>query len=157
MDPEETERTLSLNGGELLALDWVTCAHGDTITAEDVAIELMDWSKLRERIWRGIIRCEIAQGEIPAQSPMPPPPETDFVLSEHEAAMLLGMVPTTFRWGPGEDVGFSLKLKIAQLLWGGEEHERHTEAAQVATELAAIFGPITASTGTSTPTTLPEA
>ena len=107
---------------ELLVLDWVLSgqgAHADLAIMEN----LMRWRDLRERVWRGIISAQLDSG----------PALMDF--TETEAEELLAIVPTTFRWGTGEDCGFSLKQRLAESLWGRSEHD----SAEKRKQMRALF------------------
>jgi len=107
---------------ELLVLDWVFCgqgAHADLALMEN----LMRWRDLRERVWRGIMSAQLDKG----------PALMDF--TETETEELLALVPTTFRWGTGEDVGFSLKQRLAESLWGQAEQD----AAEKRKQMRALF------------------
>lgn len=99
---------------ELLVLDWIFSAHGDTVTLQTQE-ELMRWRDLRERVWRGLLAAKLSNG--PALIEIAP----------SECEELLALVPTTFRWGTGEDVGFNLKSRLALELWGAEVQDRHTK------------------------------
>ena len=97
---------------ELLVLDYILSAQGAAISSAQ-RDDLMRWRDLRERVWRGIIDASLVEGPAPVD------------LTEAECTELLAMLPTTFRWGTGEDVGFALKRRIADELWGAEQTERH--------------------------------
>lgn len=104
---------------ELLVLDWILCAQGQH--ADLAVIEnLMRWRDLRERVWRGIISSTLDKSG-PAL----------VELSEIECEELLALIPTTFRWGTGEDVGFSLKQRLANELWETAERDNQTKREQV--------------------------
>jgi hypothetical protein len=113
---------------ELWLIDWVLCGQGESVNGEKLAA-LMGWSDLRERVWRAQIEAELATTD-PTH-----PAEAEMELSREELEQLLSVLPTTFRWGPGEDVGFALKRRVAQQLWGAEATERH----KVNAAIAAIF------------------
>lgn len=107
---------------ELLVLDWVLCGQG--AHAELALMEnLMRWRELRERVWRGIMASSLDHG----------PALMDF--TETETEELLAIVPTTFRWGTGEDVGFALKCRLAASLWGQAEED----AAEKRKQMRALF------------------
>ena len=107
---------------ELLVLDWILCGQG---SHADLALmeNLMRWRDLRERVWRGIMSAQLDAG----------PALMDF--TETETEELLALVPTTYRWGTGEDVGFSLKQRLAESLWGQSEHD----AAEKRKSMRALF------------------
>ncbi|HEY3118761.1 MAG TPA: hypothetical protein VGK54_18625 [Chloroflexota bacterium] len=114
---------------ELWVIDWVLCSQGESVNGQKLEA-LMSWRDLRERIWRAQMSAELAT-EDPAK-----PAEAEIELSPEEYELLLAIVPTTFRWGTGEDCGFSLKRRIAQELWGAEETEKHS----LTMSIAAMFG-----------------
>ena len=114
---------------ELWLIDWVICGQGESVTGEKLG-SLMSWGDLRERVWRAQISAELA-----TQDPSKPA-EAELDLTPAECDQLMAIIPTTFRWGTGEDCGFSLKRKIAQELWGSDEQGKQS----VARSLAAIFG-----------------
>ena len=114
---------------ELWVIDWVISGQGESVNGEKLE-SLMSWRDLRERIWRAQISAELATKD-PAK-----PAEAELELSPAELEQLMAIVPTTFRWGTGEDCGFALKRRISQELWGAEEGEKHS----VNMSLAAIFG-----------------
>lgn len=114
---------------ELWLIDWVLCGQGETLT-KDKLEAMMSWKDLRERVWRAQLAAELASSN-PTKSA-----EADLEMSTEELEQLLAILPTTFRWGTGEDVGFTLKRRVAQELWQAEETERHKMNAA----LASIFG-----------------
>lgn len=110
---------MKLNLGELLLLDWITSAQGEKASAH-VRDDLMRWRDLRERVWRSIIFCGLGSDA-----------EVSMDLQLAECEELLCLLPTTFRWGTGEDVGYSLKMGLASELWGSEETDRHAGLERV--------------------------
>ena len=104
--------------GELLLLDWIFCGQGQGATLQTQE-ELMRWRDLRERVWRGLLWYKLSNEAASVE------------LSPTECEELLALVPTTFRGGTGEDVGFSLKTRLASELWGAEEQERHAKMKQM--------------------------
>jgi hypothetical protein len=113
---------------ELWVVDWVLCAQGEAVTGDKLDA-LMGWRELRERVWRAQLAAELASQD-PAK-----PADAEIELSPGECEQLLAVLPTTFRWGTGEDVGFALKRRLAQELWAADEAEKH----KVNAALAAIF------------------
>ena len=101
---------MNLSVEELLLLDWVLCAQGEKADPETLQ-KLDGWRDLRERVWRAIVRHDMTI--------LPGPVEME--VTEYECGQLLMLLPTTFRWGTGEDVGFTLKRKCAAQLWQGDE------------------------------------
>lgn len=119
---------MKLSQPELWVIDWVLCAQGETVTNEKLEA-LMSWRDLRERVWRAELAAQL---ENPDKAK---PAEAELELSSSECEQLLAILPTTFRWGTGEDVGFTLKRRVAQELWAADEAERH----RVNAALASIF------------------
>ena len=111
---------------ELLVLDWVFCAQGEKAISQ-LRDELMRFSHLRERVWRAILLAALESAT---------PAEAVIELHPSECEELLALVPTTFRWGTGNDVGFSLKQRLAEELWGAEERERYEGLAK----MKALYG-----------------
>ena len=107
---------------ELTLLDWILCGQGNHA---DLALveNLMRWRDLRERVWRGIMAAKLDNGHA----------LMDF--TETETEELLALVPTTWRWGTGEDVGFSMKERLAESLWGQSEQD----AAEKRKQMRALF------------------
>jgi hypothetical protein len=120
---------MRLPQSELWLIDWVICGQGEAAIGGDKLGALMGWAELRERVWRAQIGAELSTTD-PTH-----PAEAEIELSQAECEQLLAILPTTFRWGTGEDVGFGLKRRVAQELWGAEMMERH----QMDATLAAIF------------------
>ena len=110
---------------ELLLIDWMLSSQA-SVLSEKVIEDLMAWRDERERVWRALIRADLAKAG-----------EGEIEFTDDECDQLLALIPTTFRWGAGEDVGYSLKLKLAALLWGDEETENHESTEK----LRALFGP----------------
>lgn len=102
---------------ELWIMDWVLCAQGETATPQK-RDELMAWRALRERVWQAQL---LAAHDDTDKAPG----EASIELTLAECEELLALVPTTFRWGTGEDVGFSLKRRLATELWGDEMTDKH--------------------------------
>jgi len=97
--------TIKVNRDELLLLDWTTGSASHLIPNADLD-ELAKWHEFRMSVWTAI-------DSLSAESP-----EADFPLSEADAKILMAVVPTTFRWGTGEDCGYSLKMKLSKFLQG---------------------------------------
>ena len=106
---------MKLSTDELLLLDWVFSTQGAKASGETLD-DLMRWRTLRERVWRALLL-----GRLSANDKGSPEPPIDLDGFEEE---LLALLPTTFRWGPGEDCGITLKFKLAAELWETEERER---------------------------------
>ena len=104
---------MRLPTAELLLLDWLLCGQGEK-AAGQLLDDLSRWNPLRERIWRSIIESQWTDDKTGTLE-----------IEDYRALELMALVPTTFKWGTGEDVGFTLKNRLADLLWGEEERERH--------------------------------
>lgn len=89
-----------LNPGEMLLIDWILCGPSH-ILPEGGIQELLVWQPLRLMCWQGI-RCDVV--------------DYPLALPETDANILVALCPTTFRWGVGEDVGFTLKMKLAKFV-----------------------------------------
>lgn len=108
----EDAKRLQLNRGELLLLDWIL-VYPMPNTGADLDWH-MEWQKVRLNIWSGIEELEErAKGNLEVV--------TDLVLKDNEVNVLLALVPTTFRWGDGDDCGMSLKIKLYRALVGAED------------------------------------
>ena len=133
-------RTITLPPSELWIIDWITCAQGTPETGEKLG-QLMGWQDLRERIWRAQLQASIrTRAQILVEKPTisqddltrdmsDPKNQVDavVVLTVPEMHQLLVLIPTTWRWGTGEDAGFSLKCRLADELWGAEEREKYED------------------------------
>jgi hypothetical protein len=108
---------MRLTFGELCLLDWVL--HFPVGSSDRDHLEWLSrrWRPLREDVWKGI-RALQRNKELK---------EAEVEIPEEEALLLMAMVPTTFRWGTGEDVGFSLKLKLSEALWEEKTGEKGEE------------------------------
>ena len=126
---EGKAKLMELNRDELMLLDWLFCGHGDPVTTEQ-RDGLMRWAHLRRRVWVTVIELDLATKELATAS------AADLDLSRDEQEELLALVPTTFRWGPGEDCGLSLKRKLAYELYGADTIEEYAERQK----LRALFG-----------------
>ena len=92
---------LVLTQGELLLVDWIICGASHLLLDTDLGDLVAKWEPLRLRCWQAI-------GTNLASCPLE--------MDTSEAHVVLAICPTTFRWGVGDDVGFSLKLKLAKYL-----------------------------------------
>ena len=113
------QRALKLNRDELLLLDWVL--HHPTPTLTPDLDWHMRWKDLREVIWRGIHVITNNEKQAAAQGKQNQPESITVALDTSDIHVLLALTPTTFRWGPGDDCGFSLKVKLFRYLSGEEE------------------------------------
>lgn len=105
-----------LNLGELLLV--VHSLSNSTRFLPDSTWEsLMVWRDMRERVWDAIYNLTNTDAHISDA-------DRAFVSFEPtEAHQLLAIVPVTFRWGVGEDVGFSLSLILHRYSVGRYEFE----------------------------------
>jgi hypothetical protein len=120
---------MQLTQGELWLLDWVTSMHGETATPEQ-RDKLMAWRPLRERIWRAQLLATLATAKDVLT-------DASLDLTPAECEELLALLPVTFRWGTGDDVGFMLKSRLASELWGEEMVAEHESLKS----LKAMFAP----------------
>ena len=109
---------LETTSEELQLLDWVLCLQGSPVDGQKLG-DLAAWGELREGLWRNLLQASLGETRLSID------------LSEHDALSLLALLPTTFRWATGNDVGLSLKLKVAAGLWGDEETSRHEWAEKL--------------------------
>jgi len=130
---------VKLNYEELLVLDWISHFPVGSTDQDHLKWLEENFSLLREDIWRNISVLQEEQkqkeAEIKELQRVSPetarasqraraaekkeiPRELELEISRDQAKLLMTMVPTTFRWGTGEDAGFNLKLKLARALWG---------------------------------------
>lgn len=131
---------VKLNYEELLVLDWIS--HFPVGSTDQDHLEWLNqnFSLLQEDIWRNILalqeeqkqkKAEIERQQLVLRETTPSrqrmktttkgeeiEKEMELEIPEEKAQLLMTMVPTTFRWGTGEDAGFNLKLKLARALWG---------------------------------------
>lgn len=112
---------ITLNSDELLLLDFIL-----SYPMPSVSVELnwhMEWYDFRLQIWQKIHEFknqELICIEEHKAKPQNPVASIDIDLTD--ARVLMSLVPTTFRWGPGEDCGYSLKLKLYRYITGEEEY-----------------------------------
>lgn len=97
-------KPLFLETGELLLLDWIMCTASNLILGADLDTLVHKYDDLRLKVWQAISTAKVMPAEI--------------YLNMDELEEFMALVPTTFRWGTGPDVGYTLKLKIAQGLMG---------------------------------------
>lgn len=93
--------------GELLLLDWCLCAPSRILPGLNDLDDVMKWKDMRYDIWDALRRMAVKNLK-----------ETNLPIQKHEAATLMGIVPTTFRWGTGPDCGYTLKTKLARYAYG---------------------------------------
>ena len=131
---------VKLNYEELLVLDWIS--HFPVGSTDQDHLEWLEenFSLLQEDIWRNILalqeeqkqkKAEIERQQLVLRETTPSrqrmktttkgeeiEKEMELEIPEEKAQLLMTIIPTTFRWGTGEDAGFNLKLKLARALWG---------------------------------------
>jgi hypothetical protein len=99
--PPDDQPTLVLSRGELLLVDWIICGASRLLLDQSLDALTSDWKSERLAIWAALAH-----------------ESESFVyqLDRTPAFILLAACPTTFRWGVGDDVGYSLKMKLAKYL-----------------------------------------
>ena len=112
----DTAGPLLLDEDELLLLDWAICAASRLLPqSDDLDYLISAWGALRSAVWEALDICYPKRLKPGETGPLP----TAWLdLNMPTARPLLAVLPTTFRWGTGEDVGYSLKRKLAQYLRG---------------------------------------
>lgn len=115
-DWELPQLKVGLNRDEYLLIDWILCGASRLIPNIETDELVNKWHPLRMRVWDKFIGDNIKKfTDEKAEQDVPMDTET--------ARFLLGIAPTTFRWGTGADCGLSLKLKLAEFLHKeGENH-----------------------------------
>ena len=98
---ERQDSPVILSQGELLMIDWIICGASRLLADYTIGDLVSTWEGLRLNLWQAI-----ATGA--ASRPL--------ALPRQEARVIFAICPTTFRWGMGDDVGFSLKLRLAQFI-----------------------------------------
>ena len=96
---------VDLNQSELLLLDWCCCGASRILPAGDMESLVLPWHTVRLSIWECLLELKAKSSQL-ARLP----------LIDLDAKALLAVCPTTFRWGTGEDCGYTLKTKLAQML-----------------------------------------
>ena len=102
-------------------LDWLLCfpqQSGDYAHLEKLAEA---WYPFRKALWEVLLT-------FPSKEPEKAPPMS-LELEITESRQLLAIVPTTFRFAAGVDLGLSFKTKLADALWGPDDEQRAATAA----------------------------
>lgn len=102
--------TLQLTFDELRLVDWIICGASRLMAEADTGYLVTVWEPLRLKLWEAI---DVADS--PCEHPV--------YIPYTEAQALFAICPTTFQWGVGQDVGLSLKVKLARLLAPEMFHE----------------------------------
>ena len=110
---------------ELQLMDWLYCGQSEHASPALLG-PLMDYQDLRERIWRALLLAALDDKPGPSTNSVIQG-EASIELSDAEMVELLALIPTTFRWGTGDDVGYPLKCRIAGELWGAEIEDQHAK------------------------------
>ena len=92
---------LLLSKGEMLLLDWVL--HFPMPSGYTDIDWHMGWRDLRMNLWHQISSTDNTSSAV-------------VWVERDNVHVLLALVPTTFVWSTGEDVGYSLKVKLAAAL-----------------------------------------
>ena len=108
----QTDKPIVLSQGELLLCDWIICGASRLIP-EAGLLELGNWTTLRLGLWQAIATNAESR---------------PLALDGSDARTLLALCPTTFRWGVGDDVGFSLKMKLARFIAPELFHDDENQA-----------------------------
>ena len=103
-----SQKTLNLEIGELLLLDWIFCSASNLIPGIHIDELMANYHDFRMRIWKAFTEMKGSLGEI--------------AINPGLMRELMTLVPTTFRWGTGPDVGYTLKMKIARELLSEATH-----------------------------------
>jgi len=106
---------IKITAEELMLLDWILCSGSALIPNATVDDLVERWSAVRFDVWKCLSDIERQKrGPLAAVS---------LVMDEFTAKILLALTPTTFRWGTGQDCGFSLKMKLFHFLSGEREND----------------------------------
>ena len=115
---------LSISWSELLLLDWLICESMQNMGQEHLEWLIDGYGSLRRRIWETVLLFPTD-----ATKALLAPEQSIVLEGEAEAQLLLTIIPTTFRFAAGPDLGLSLKTKLAAALWGPSEEQRAATAA----------------------------
>ena len=96
---------VDVNQNELLLLDWCLCGASRILPVIDLESLVTPWHMLRMGIWECMAELKAKSSQL-----------SHLALTDDDAKILLAICPTTFRWGTGEDCGYILKTKLAQML-----------------------------------------
>lgn len=107
-----TPSGVALTSHECLLLDYTLSSYARLIP-EWTTEGLMRWERLRGAVWQALDLMNKDDKGVPSLDG-----SCIIVIPQSEAAILLALVPTTYRWGTGPDVAVPLKLKLSQCLRG---------------------------------------
>ncbi|NIR13698.1 MAG: hypothetical protein GWN86_07010 [Desulfobacterales bacterium] len=107
---------------ELLLIDWALCSSSGCIPGASLQ-ELQEWRPFRESLWEVII-----DADFPGPNNVNPKPNP-FDVGPVNASILLPIIPTSFRWGTGPDCGFTLKIKLAKVIFGRDPNANKNQAS----------------------------
>ena len=110
---------IKVNEEELLLLDWVVGSASGLIPGATLDELMTNWSFLRFDVWQHIYELKKLQssGSSTAGKELP------LSMDDWTARTLLAIVPTTFRWGTGQDCGYSIKMKLCRFLIGERDDD----------------------------------
>lgn len=109
LPPDGSQDRISLNRHELLLLDYTLCPLPRWLPDDQADV----WKDFRLSVWAGLDTWSNRPNTISDTST-----NHALAITKAEATVLLYLLPTTHRWGTGDDCGFSLKLKLSQFLRG---------------------------------------
>ena len=115
---------IKVNEDELLLLDWVVGSASGLIPGATLEDLMANWSSLRLDVWQHIYELKKLQssGSSTAGKELP------LSMDDWTARTLLAIVPTTFRWGTGQDCGYSIKMKLCRFLIGERDDDDKDQA-----------------------------
>ena len=115
---------IKVNEEELLLLDWVVGSASGLIPGATLDELMTNWSFLRFDVWQHIYELKKLQssGSSTAGKELP------LSMDDWTARTLLAIVPTTFRWGTGQDCGYSIKMKLCRFLIGERDDDDKAQA-----------------------------
>ena len=115
---------IKVNEEELLLLDWVVGSASGLIPGATLDELMSNWSLLRFDVWQHIDELKRLQ----SSGSSTPGKELPLSMDDWTARTLLAIVPTTFRWGTGQDCGYSIKMKLCKFLMGERDDDDKTKA-----------------------------
>jgi len=119
---------IKVNEEELLLLDWVIGSASGLIPGATLDELMTNWSFLRFDVWQHIRELKKLQSSSGKELPLS--------MDDWTARTLLAVVPTTFRWGTGQDCGYSIKMKLCKFLIGEKDDDDKTKADSDTTDQA---------------------
>lgn len=112
---------VELTEEELLLLDWVICSASGLLPNVTLDELMNNWNSTRLKVWESILNIKnIKKTQQVTTIP--------FEVDEITARVLLSVTPTTFRWGTGNDCGYSLKLKLYRFINGDTDAEQQSSS-----------------------------